>query len=499
MNKTFRTTALLLLFYIMSAGLGFCSGVGGDMSKQDKEKPPSEAMKIVEKFKFKPLEFQVPKLGKEVERVVLPNGMILYMMEDHTVPQVSISGRIRTGEIYETKENHGVASLTGTVMRTGGTKERKPAQLDEELEYIAAHVETGIDTDYGSIYLYTISAQLDKGLELFADVLRNPDFDEKELALAKSQVKESIRRKNERSEGIGEREFYKAIYPDYPNGWEEDWKVIKNISRQDLLNWYNRFYKPNNMMFAIVGDFDKKEMIAKFNKLFGDWQKSDVDFSGKKTVKKEFHPGVFFVNKDVNQSYVRVGHLGVKRTNPDVFSILLMDYIMGGGGFSSYMTEKIRSDEGLAYMVYSYFNTSSGDYGTSGVVCMTKSKSTIHTIDLMKQIMNKMQTQKVPENKIKWAKDSIINSFVFNFSKPSQQVSNLMMLEYNDMPRDYYDNYLNNIRKVTADDIMKAAKTYLNPDKLTIVIVGNPKDFDKPLTSLGVETKEIKLEEFKEE
>lgn len=499
MNKSIKTIALLLIFCIISAGTAFSSGAVGEATKQDTEKPPSEAMKIIDAFKFKPLEFKVPKIGKEVERVVLPNGMILYMMEDHTVPQVSIYGRIRTGEVYESKDKYGVAHLTGKVMRTGGTENRKPEKLDEELEYIAAQVETGIDTDYGAIYLYTISAQLDKGMELFADVLRSPAFDEKELELAKSQIKENIRRKNERSESIGEREFYKALYPAHPLGWEEDWNVVKNISRQDLINWYNRFYKPNNMMFAVVGDFNKKEMIEKFNKLFGDWEKGDVDFSGKNTVEKNFNPGVFFVEKDVNQSYVRVGHLGVKRTNPDVFSILMMDYIMGGGGFSSYMTEKIRSDEGLAYMVYSYFNTTSGDYGTSGVVCMTKSKSTVHSIELMKQIMQRMQTQKVPDKKMQWAKDSIINSFVFEFSKPAQQVLKLMMLEYNDMPKDYYDNYLNNIRKVTAEDIMKAAKTYLHPGKLTIIVVGKPKDFDKPLNSLGKEVREIKLEEFKEE
>ena len=498
MNKMKKIAAILLVFYIFTFSIGFCSGASGKMTKADREKPPSPAMKIIEKFKFKPLEFQVPQVGKEVERVVLPNGMILYMMEDHTVPQVTVYGRIRTGEVYEDKDNHGVAELTGRVMRTGGTKTLKPAQLDEELEYIAAHVETSIGQDYGTIYFSSISREMDTGLKLFADVLRNPAFDEKELELAKSQVKERIRRRNDRSESIGEREFYKVLYPNYPHGWEDNWNTIKKITRQDLVDWYNRFYKPNNMMFAVIGDFNKKEMIAKFNKLFGDWEKGKADLSGKKSVKKEFHPGVYYAKKDVNQSYIRVGHLGVKRTNPDIFAIKMMDYIMGGGGFNSLMTEKIRSDEGLAYMVYSYFNTSSSDYGTTGVVCMTKSKSTIRSIELMKQIMNRMKTQKVSEKKLKWAKNSIINSFVFRFTKPAQQVLNLMMLEYYNMPRDYYENYLNNIRKVTADDIMRVAKKYLNPDELTILIVGNPKEFDKPLKSLGTKVTEIELVEFKE-
>jgi len=162
------------------------------------------------------------------------------------------------------------------------------------------------------------------------------------------------------------------------------------------------------------------------------------------------------------------------------------------------MTEKIRSDEGLAYMVYSYFNTRGRDYGTTGVVCQTKSKSTIRVIELMKMIINRMKTHKVSEKKLKWAKDSLINSFVFQFSDPAKQVLSLMMLEYNEMPRDYYEKYLDNIRKVTPDDIRAAAQKYLHPDKLTIVVVGKSADFDKSLNSLGTEPKEIILEEFKE-
>ncbi len=499
MNKKIKTIALLILFYIISIIPAFCSGTGGDMSQQDMEKPPSEAMKIIENFKFKPLEFKVPRVGKEVERVVLPNGMILYMMEDHTVPMVNIYGRIRTGEIYESRDNHGVAKLTGKLIRTGGTKNRSPEKLNEDLDYIAADIFSEIDTDYGAIRFHALSDQLDKGLELFADILRNPAFDEKEAEYAKSMLKGAIHRRNERSETVGEREFYKILYPDYPYGWEDEWNVIKKISRQDLVNWYNRFYKPNNMMFAITGDFNKKEMIDKFNKLFGDWQKSDVDFSAMKKVEKKYHPGLFLVRMDVNRSYVRVGHMGVKHTNPDIPSITLMDFIMDNGGFKPYMKEKNRTYEGLANMVYSYINTAGSDYGTTGMVCRTDSKSTVRIIELMKQVINGMRTAKVPEKKLRWAKDSVINRFIFSFRMPSLQVLNLMLLEYDDMPRDYYEHYEDRIRKVTADDIMKAAKTYLHPDKLTIVVVGNPNDFDKPLNSSGSEPKEIKPEELKEE
>lgn len=499
MKKGLRLTSLILVLIFLTVNIGFCYREKEEMSDKDKNKPLSEAMKIIEKMKFKPLKCKVPHVGKEIERVVLPNGMILYMMEDHTLPRVKIYGIIRTGEIYETKDRHGVANLTGKVMRTGGTKFVKPDELNEELEYIAADIETHIGAESGSIYLFTISSQLDKSLKLFADVLRYPAFAQKEFDLAKSQLKEKIRRQNDDVFQIGNREFYNLLYGDHPVGWKWDWDVIKKINRDDLIAWHKRFYKPDNMMFAIVGDFDKKEMIKKFNKLFGDWKKEKVDFPEIKKVKKEFRPGIYFaVKEDVNQSYIRVGHLGIKRTNPDKYAVKVMNFILGGGGFSSMMTEKIRSDEGLAYIVFSYFKTDNRDLGTAGTLCTTKSKSTVRVIDLIHNIVRKMQSQNMPETKLKWAKDSIINGFVFEFDEPGEQVNKLMMLEYNNMPRDYYEKYLDNIQKVTVEDVRRVAKKYLNPDKMTILVVGNPKNFDKPLKSTGIEVKEIKLEEMKE-
>lgn len=498
MKKYVKIFSILLALAFILTAPGFCSGASGEMSGKDLKKPPSEAMKIIDKMKFPPLKFQVPKVGREVERVVLPNGMILYLMEDHRLPQVTINGMIRTGQSYESKEKFGVAELTGDVMRTGGTKNMTPEQLNEELEFIAARVVTSIDRDEGTIYMHTISGQLDTAMKLFADILRYPAFDQKELDLAKSQIKEKLRRANDQVEKIGRREYYRLIYGDHPYGLDNDWQVIKNISRQDLIDWHSKYYQPNNMMFAVVGDFNKKDMIDRFNKLFGDWPQNNVDFSSLKEVKPKFNPGIFYVVKDVNQSFIRLGHLGVKRDNPDVFSILMMDYIMGGGGFNSMMTEKIRSDEGLAYMVFSYYNINYPDYGTAGVLCQTKSKSTIRSIELMRQIMKKMQTDKVTPDQLKWAKDSIINGFIFKFDTPDQQVYRLMMLEYNRMPADYYETYIENIRKVTPEQILQASKKYLHPDKLTIVVVGKPSEFDKPLDSLGEKPQEIELGEFVE-
>lgn len=491
-----RQLRYLVIFIFLTMVLSypcFASGAGGEeMSKEDIKKPPSEGLKIVEKMKFRKIEFNVPKVGREIERVELPNGMILYLREDHRFPVIDIYGVIRTGAAYEKKSRYGVANLTGTVMRTGGTRNLSPDQLNEDLEQIAATLESCIEEEEGTIHLNVITSQKEKGMNLFAEVLRYPAFAEKEMELAKSEIKESLRRRNDNYRTIGEREFYKIVFPDYCHGWEYDWEVVKKIKRDDLIAWHKRFYHPNNMMFAIVGDFKKQEMIDKFNQLFGDWKKSRVDLSGLQTFEKKFFPGVFFVKKDVDQSYIRMGHLGVKRDNPDCYAIRIMDYILGNGGFNSWMTEKIRSDEGLAYAVYSYFNTISRNYGTCGAVCSTKSDSTVKAAKLMIEQINRIRSEMVPDDKLKWAKDSIINSFLFEFDDPFDQTLKLMTLEYQNISPDYYEKFCENIRKVTAQDVNRVAKEYLEPSKLTIIVVGNVEKFDQPLSALG-KPKEIPL------
>ncbi|MFP4497616.1 MAG: M16 family metallopeptidase [Vulcanimicrobiota bacterium] len=485
MKKGFKYIFIVLILSILTFYPVFASAAGGEMTAEDARKPKSPILEEVEAMAFEPIEFQVPRVGKEVERVELDNGMILYLMEDHRLPLIQIKGLIRTGEAYEKKEQHGVAHLTGKVMRIGGTEKYSSDKLNEELEYIAARLETGIEVEEGWISLEVISSEFDKGLNLFSQVLRYPMFDENKLELEKSKIKESLRRRNDNYRSIGDREFYRIVYPNYANGWEFDWDVVKNIRKDDLVAWHNRFYKPNNMMFAVVGDFNRDEMITRFIQAFGDWEKSQVDLSGLQDMEKEFNPGLYFAKKNLDQSYIRMGHLGIKRTNPDRYSIRLMDYILGNGGFNSWMTEKIRSDEGLAYSVYSYFNTSGRTFGTAGAVCSTKSESTVRAIELMLAQINRIKNEDVTPEKLKWAKDSIINSFVFNFDTPLKQTAGLMNLEYEGLPSDYYENYCENIRKVTVQDIKKVANQYLFPEEMTLIVVGNPEKFDKPLKNLG--------------
>jgi len=445
----------------------------------------SEGSKLVDKIKVEDLTWDIPKLGVDVTVDTLPNGMVLYMMEDHRLPVLNIRALIRTGEVYVPKDEIGLVQLTGEVMRTGGTNTLDPDTLNEELEYLAASVETGIGNESGTASLNCMSKDVDRGLALFADVLMNPAFNQEKLDIEKDKIREDIRRRNDSPGAICGREFNHLLYGDHPYGSILEWADVRDITRDDLLAFHKKYYVPNNVWLGVTGDFNPDEIEAKITEAFKDWKPAEVDFPKKMTVSPETKPGVYLVEKDLNQSNIRFGELGVNEHSPDRFAISIMNYILGGGSFTSRMTTEVRSNMGLAYSVGSRFSTGSPDLGSFFAYCQTKTETTHKAIAEMVHQINTMRESEVTDYELKSAKDSYINSFVFQFTDPASIVSRLMNLEYDGMPSDYYETYLDNVRKVTKQDVLAAAKKYLHPDKMTFLVVGKSEGFEAPLDEFG--------------
>ncbi len=431
-----------------------------------------------------------PKLGDievpEVEQVTLGNGMRLFLLEDHELPLVNISVRIGTGSVYEPAEKIGLASITGEVMRTGGTASKTGDELDEELEAIAASVETGIGLNSGSASMSVLKQDLDKGLSILADVLMNPAFREDKIQLAKMQAHSMIARRNDWVGGIAGREFDKLIYgPDNVYARHTEYATIDAISRDDLVAFHKEFFVPNNMMLAVWGDFDTKQMAKKIEKAFETWQSVDLQIPEVPQVKYEFRKTVNVVRKDdINQSNVYMGHIGGLRSDPDYFALIVMNRILGGG-FTGRLFKNVRSREGLAYSVYGSYSANYDFPGEFYVGCQTKSESTVYAIRAMLREVEKMRESEVTDEELALAKDSFLNSFVFNFESKGQIVSRLMTLEYFGYPADFLQKTKTNVEKVTKADVLRVARKHLQPDKLQILAVGRPDDFDEPLSVLG--------------
>ncbi|MFH2000200.1 MAG: pitrilysin family protein, partial [Planctomycetota bacterium] len=296
---------------------------------------------------FRPLVYNPPQ--PEDFRVELSNGMIVYIEEDHMLPTLDLSVLIRTGSLYDPVDKVGLAAMTGSVMRTGGTKSISGDDLDERLAFLGGAIDTSIGTDSGSASLSMLIKDLDEGLALFADVLMHPAFEEDKIKLDKDRTLASIKTKNDNPRSLLGREFNKLLYGDHPLVWEETQGSIEGITRQDLLDFHDKYFAPNNMILAVAGDFDKKEMLEKIGKAFAGWPKKKIRFPDIPEVKPKNRPGVFIIQKDINQGYINVGHFGIKDTNPDKYAIDIMNFILGSGSFTSRITTKVRSDEGLAY------------------------------------------------------------------------------------------------------------------------------------------------------
>jgi len=433
-----------------------------------------------DKFDFPPLhKIHIPKIHK----AVLANGLELMFVEDHKFPTIDIRAMIKTGSIYDPADKVGLATITGKVIRTGGSKNVSGDKLDQILESLGATVETGVSQNSGYAYISLLKNDIDKGLEILADLLINPAFPEEKINLAKIEAKSSISRRNDNVGMIANREFKKLIYgPEHPYARTPEYATIDAITRDDILDFHKKYFHPNNIIMAAWGDFDWKVLKGKIEKYFGQWKEVPVKLPPKPEVNYSFDYSVNFIEKtDVNQSNILLGHIGGLRNNPDYPALLIMNQILS----FQRMFKKIRTDEGLAYSVYGNYGA---DYDHPGVFqcgCQTKCKTTVKAVKLMLNELKKIQEEFVSDEELKKAKDMYLNGFVFNFDSKAKVVGRLLVYDYYNYPENFITSVKEGVEKVTKDDVQRVAKKYLQPDKVRILVVGNPKDFDEPLSVLG--------------
>ncbi|MGA1826498.1 MAG: M16 family metallopeptidase [bacterium] len=431
-------------------------------------------------LEYPPLEFTPPI----PERHVLDNGMVIFLLPDHEIPLISISAIIRTGSVYEPEFNVGLADITGHVMRTGGTEFMEPEEINKKLEFVAATIETSIERESGSAYLSVLKKDIDLGMEIFSHILRYPKFRQDKLDIAKQQSIESIRRRNDDPMSIASREFKKLIYEGDPRSRVPSIKGIEKITQEDLIKFHHQYFFPNNIILAISGDFTKDEILGKLSVFLGDWKARDTKIGPAPVPHNKKGESIVYGERPLPQSTIVSGHLAIPNTHPDYYSFNVLNFILGDGGFGSRLVKEIRSNQGLAYSVGSFYRAEK-DYGVFGTYCLTKSSSTARVIDLVKQILDDVKSKGVTEEELKWAKQSIINKFIFSFSSSGGLVKKYANLEYNQLPMDYLKDYCKKIERVSLYDIQQSAEKYLHPHNTAIVVVGDSEHFDEPLSKYG--------------
>ena len=433
-----------------------------------------------------------PPLNKmnlpEPARFQLPNGLTVYLVEDHELPTITVSAMIRVGSRWEPIEKAGLASLTGSVMRTGGAASRPGDQLDEELDRLGASVETGIGEDSGRAMVSVLKEDLDTGLSILADLLQSPAFPQDKIDLAKIAQRDGIARRNDNPNSIAFREFGRIIMGrNTAYGHIVEYDTLNSITRADLVAFHKQFFQPENVILGAWGDFNAAEMRAKIEKALGAWPRGgrpqppvpEVDPGARNRA------GIYFINKeDMPQSWVVMGFLGGKRNDPDYYALSVMNTVLGGG-LASRLFANVRSEQGLAYAVGSQWNAGWDRPGTFTALGSTKTETTVKILNSIKFEIENMAAKGATDDELTRAKDSVLKGFAFDFDSTGKIVQRMVSYDYYGYPRDYLQQYRAQIEKVSHSDVVRVAKQYLKTDQLAILVVGKEKGIDQPLSSLG--------------
>lgn len=438
---------------------------------------------------FPPLDFEIP----QAERVVLECGMPVYLLIDPELPIVNLTAMVRTGSVYEPAAKAGLAAMTGAVIRSGGAGSLTPEQMDDELEFMASAVESSIAEDMGVVSMTSLTRNFNRTLRIFADVLLRPAFSDKRVDIARKQLIEGLRRQNDDPKEIAGREIGRAIYAGHPLGVVPTISSAGSITRQDLLEFHRRFFRVDNVILAVSGDFERNAMLKELNAVFG--AKPDLAPLALPEIPQplnSFVPEVLYVKKDVNQTVIRMGHLGVTKDTPDLYAIRVLDYILGGS-FTSRLTMEIRTNQGLAYNADSHFDIGRRFTGTFIAETETKAESTVKVITTIKEIISTITREPVSAQELKTAREHIINSFMFGFTSPASIVTQRARLEFYNYPPEYLETYRDKISRVSSEDVLSAAKKHLKPDAFKLLVVGDAEKFD--LKTFG-KIKELDLKQI---
>ncbi len=409
-------------------------------------------------------------LGK---RIVLKNGMVLLLSEKHELPMVTVSLAIKAGSVVEPGDKPGLASLTASLL-TQGTAKRTASQISREIDFIGGSLSVSGGDDYASAGLRVLKKDIKTGFDLLSDVLMHPVFDQKEIDRKVKETLAAIQQQKEEPSVIAGEAFTKAVFGSHPYGTTSDdvAAFLPKLTRQDLVDFYSRRYGPNDVIIAVVGDVTEKEIVSLLNERFKGWKpvaegtpaRQAPPAIGAVTVKK--------LDKNITQANIAMGHVGISRENPDYYAVMIMNYILGGGGFSSRLMDNIRDNRGLAYDVHSSVSAQK-EPGPFRVWMQTKSESANESIDEILKELKRIRTEPVSEKELADAKAYLTGSFPLRMDTYAKIAGILTAIEIYNLGLDYPRKYPGLINAVTREDILRVARKYIDPDRMVIVVLGN--------------------------
>lgn len=447
--------------------------------------------RLPKSLEFEEIEYETPN----VDEIEFPNGLHGYFLEDHEIPLINIV--IMFKATYPRESKTGLNSLAGWAIRNGGSSKFSKETIDDELEFVGASIETGANPLTGSITANFLTKDTDMVVEILTDLIVNPAFQHDKIELQKKSMIESIRRKADDPWALGRREYAKIVYRNHPAGREATVETVSGLTRDDVVEFHRKYVRPNNAVIGITGDLNRDEALEMLAALSAAWE-AGGESPVVPPMEFELKPSVNYIYKDVNQAYIFAGHMGLNSANEDRPLVTIMNYILGGGSFTSWITQRIRSDEGLAYSARSSYRDSPWGYGLFTGSCQTRSDAAMRALSLLIEQIEKMNTEGPSVTEVANARDAVVNQHVFEYESKAGIVNRMVWFDIAGLPLDTLERELAVYQSSGLEDVRRVGGEYLHPDGLTILVVGNADLFDRPLSDFG-EVNVIEIEEVEEQ
>ncbi len=458
MQRTVKPMARLL-------ALAACCGLGS-ASLAASPVPPRP-----ENLVFAPLTFE-PPLAKEF-RHTLKDGTVVYLAPSKEFPLINLTLSFKGGAYLDPADLPGLSAMTGAMLRAGGTAAMAPAELDEELDFLASRVRIDAGPTMSSASVNCLASNFDRTFALLMDMLRSPRFDAARLEVQKGVALEGMKQRNDSADAILGREWARLLYgADHFESREMTNSALDKVTPERMKEMQGAIFHPGNMIVAVTGDFEPNEMLAKLEKAFDGWARGPLA-ADPPAPTAQLTPGLYHASKDIPQGKVLIGMRSIKRDDPDFFPMLVMNEILGGGGFTARIMQSVRSNEGLAYGAGSSFEPGVWYDGEFQASFQSKNPTVALAIKLIDDEFNRMRNEPVTSQELETAKNSFIETFPQNFQSKDGMLRLFVSDEWTKRPADYWTTFRQKVNAVTPEDIQRVAKAHLDPSKMAILVVGN--------------------------
>ena len=441
----------------------------------------------ITQMQFGQLRFNPP----QPKRVTLSNKIVVYLLEDHSLPLISVQLVSRMGVANLPDSLWGVGWQADGLLRTGGTTRLTPDSVDKLVDFYALNIGFSTDHEQSNANLSGLSRYTNQLLDLAFEMMKSPRNDSSRVRITAAQQQESWRRRNDTPGSVLNRAWSQVLMGDHPLGRSLVTPAEIAGFTPERFRWVQeRLFCPQNFVIGVSGDFQERQIIAALERQFRGWTSCKPGLRDVPPVQFAAGPRLVLIEKDVNQTNIRMGHAGGVRVadNPDYFASQVADFLLGGSGFTSRLLSRVRSDSGFAYSAFSSWGADTKREDQFFAGAQIRAEKTVAGIGLMRNTIGSMATEPVTAQDVKLAQDNEVNSFVFRFENAAQVVGQQLAYAVDGLPANWFDIYLRGIQAVTPQQVLQVSQRYLHPDKLVIVVVGKPSSFDKALSTLGTVT-----------